>query len=255
MFKTVLQEERTGNDGVEAPITPKHVEKSLKAVMNSIFPHRALETQKLWMNKRLFKPKELSTQRTAAVINHLNNTLPLFPLGSEALKFSESEILGLLEWSLPPQWCAKFDLVGYIPSMHSKARLIEACEAIECNTAVKTKSKPAAKEKKSSKKKKWNKNKVSKVKKSEHPADKGNKHCKLHGKGNHVSADCWTLKKGNKGSLQTPNWTFLTKNFCKEINLLSKKSSKKKIIYWHAVAINKSRASLKNIQQSAGMQS
>ena len=30
-------------------------------------------------------------------------------------------------------WRAKFDLDGYIPTLHSKTRLIEDCEAIEMN--------------------------------------------------------------------------------------------------------------------------
>ena len=67
---------------------------------------------------------------------------------------------------------------------------MEVCEAIKCNTADKNESKPASEEMKSSKKKKWNENKVSKVKNSEYPADKGDKSCKLRGTGNHMSADC-----------------------------------------------------------------
>ena len=46
-------------------------------------------------------------------------------------KLLEVELIWLLEWSLPVTWRAKFDLDGYIPMLHSKARLIEACEAIE----------------------------------------------------------------------------------------------------------------------------
>jgi hypothetical protein len=57
--------------------------------------------------------------------------LTLFPNATEASKFSEGELFGLLEWSLPATWRAKFDLDGYIPTLHSRARLIEACEAIE----------------------------------------------------------------------------------------------------------------------------
>jgi hypothetical protein len=51
------------------------------------------------------------------------------------LKFSDTEIIGLLEWSLPPPWRTKFDLDGYIPTLHTRAKLIENCEAIERNAA------------------------------------------------------------------------------------------------------------------------
>jgi hypothetical protein len=36
-----------------------------------------------------------------------------------------------LEWSLPATWRAKFDLDSYIPTLHSRSKLIEACNAIE----------------------------------------------------------------------------------------------------------------------------
>ena len=109
------------------------VETALQSVTAIVFPHRALEIQKLWMTRCMYKPVELTTRQTAAAINRLNTALPLFLNGSDASKFSNVEIVGLLEWSLPPTWCAKFDLDGYMPTLHSKARLIEACKAIERN--------------------------------------------------------------------------------------------------------------------------
>jgi hypothetical protein len=72
----------------------------------------------------------------AAAINRLNNSLPLFPLGLTESKCSEKEIVGLLEWLLPQAWQSKFDLDGYVPSLHSKMCLIEACKAIERNNPV-----------------------------------------------------------------------------------------------------------------------
>ena len=103
----------------------------------------------------MFKPVELTTRQTAAAINRINNALPLFPNGSVASKFSETEIIGLLEWSLPPAWRTKFDLDGYIPTLHSKTRLVEACEAIERNedkTTTTTKSDEKSKKKRNSRK-------------------------------------------------------------------------------------------------------
>jgi hypothetical protein len=67
----------------------------------------------------------------AASVNRLNNALPFFSTATEASKFSEIEIIGLLEWSLPATCRATFDLNSYIPTFHSRAKLIEACEAIE----------------------------------------------------------------------------------------------------------------------------
>ena len=135
-FEAALEETKNSESGEEQEITAEHVQFGLDAVGATVFPHRALEIQKLWMNRRMFKPIELTTRQTSYAINRLNNALPLFPGGSEASKFTEIELIGLLEWSLPPAWRAKFDLDGYIPSLDSKTRLIEACEAIERNETI-----------------------------------------------------------------------------------------------------------------------
>jgi hypothetical protein len=102
-------------------ITADNVMTMLNAVTSTVFPHRALETQKLWMTWKMFKPPaNMTTRQTAAAINRLNNALPLFPNGTdEGLKFTPQELIGLLEWSLPQAWRAnKFDLDGYVPSLH-----------------------------------------------------------------------------------------------------------------------------------------
>jgi hypothetical protein len=79
----------------------------------------------------MFKPVDLTTRQMAASINRLNNALPFFPTVTEASKFSEIELIELLEWSLPATWRTKFDLDSYILTFHSRAKLIEACDAIE----------------------------------------------------------------------------------------------------------------------------
>jgi hypothetical protein len=73
------------------------VEAGLNAVAETIFPHRVLETQKLWMQRGMKKPKELSFRKTTSVVGRLNSCLPLFPGGSVADKFNTKEIVELLE--------------------------------------------------------------------------------------------------------------------------------------------------------------
>jgi hypothetical protein len=127
-FETALQDARTVEEGQISPISVEHINQSLSAVTETVLPHRALETQRVWMNRKMFKPVELTTRQIAASINHLNNALPFSPIAS---KVSEIELIGLLEWSLPATWRAKFDLDSYIPTLDSRTKLIEACEAIE----------------------------------------------------------------------------------------------------------------------------
>ena len=111
-FEAALQEARTNDAGEEQPITPEMIVTAMDAVTATVFPHRALEMQKLWMNRGMKKPYDLSTRKTAATITRINNSLPLFPTATDASKFSDIELVGLLEWCLPLAWRTKFDLDG-----------------------------------------------------------------------------------------------------------------------------------------------
>ena len=90
------------------------------------------------MRKHLKKPSNLTTCQTAVALSRLNSCLPLFPGGSEASKFSQEELLEILECSLPYAWRQKFDYDGYLPTDGNKAKLIARCEAIERNLNTET---------------------------------------------------------------------------------------------------------------------
>ena len=50
------------------------------------------------------KPAEMSTWTTAVALSRISNSLPLFPGGEEASKFTPAEMLEILDkLSLPPQ--------------------------------------------------------------------------------------------------------------------------------------------------------
>ena len=228
-FEAALQDSRMSEDGEEQEITTNDVQKALDAVSTTVFPHRALEMQKVWMNRRMYKPAELTTRQTAAAINRLNNSLPLFPGGSESSKFTENEIVELLEWSLPPTWRAKFDLDGYIPTLGSKTRLIEACEAIERNEAIDEKETTKKGKKKQAEK---SKNENSGPAQGKGEGKKNKYFCTEHGYNpTHSTSDCWTIKNraskndGSGGSKTTPPARSFSN---KEVNLLAHSSSKKK---------------------------
>lgn len=255
-FEAALEEEQQGEDGGQQPLTIEKVQNSLDAVTKTIFPHRALEIQKLWMQRAMKKPFDLSTRSTAAAITRINNSLPLFPGGSEDSKFSKEEIVGLLEWSLPQAWRAKFDLDGYIPTLHSKAKLIESCEAIERNEKMLEESKKGNKKGKK-KEGSTGSNGSSTVRRTAKSSnvDK-NYFCSVHGKNStHASADCWTLKnrekgqksKSHNGAEETNTSTkFSNRKFRKEVNLLAKAkgSSKEKVLELFANAVQKEQSKL-----------
>ena len=121
------------------PLSVEGVFAVIQSIAETVFPFKALVNQKLWMRKVLKKPKELLFRKTMSAVGGLNNSLPLFPKGSVADKFSAAEILEILEWSIPGSWRQKFDSLGYTPSEHGKARLLTECEIIERNEPKPTK--------------------------------------------------------------------------------------------------------------------
>jgi hypothetical protein len=129
-FEASLEEQRQDPTGILA-VTMDMVTKVMAEVSNTIFPHRALEIQKQWMRKHLKKPTDLSIRLTSSALSRMNNCLPFFPGGDEDSKFSQEELLEILECSLPFAWRQKFDYDGYVPTDHTKAKLISSCEAIE----------------------------------------------------------------------------------------------------------------------------
>jgi hypothetical protein len=69
----------------------------------------------------------------SAAVGRINNSIPLFTTATVDDKFSNAEIVELLEWSIPQKWRTKFDLEGYVPTLFDKTRLLTACEALERN--------------------------------------------------------------------------------------------------------------------------
>src|SRR6478672_5451591 len=83
------------------------------------------------MRKHLKNPTDLSIRLTSSALSRMNNCLPFFPGGDEDSKFSQDELLEILECSLPFAWKQKFDYDGYVPTDHTKAELISSCDTIE----------------------------------------------------------------------------------------------------------------------------
>jgi hypothetical protein len=63
----------------------------------------------------------------------INNYIPFFPNATVLLKYSEEELLGILEFAVPPHLRKSFDLRDNHPTSEDKARFIEECERVEWN--------------------------------------------------------------------------------------------------------------------------
>jgi hypothetical protein len=112
------------------------IDAALTDVSKNIFPHRALEIQKLWMRRAVRKPNEMTVRKLVAIITKMNKSLARFPGASDDDKFEADNLLEIIEWALPVRWRAKFDLDQYVPSLYDKARLIAEAKAIERSEAV-----------------------------------------------------------------------------------------------------------------------
>jgi hypothetical protein len=250
-FDTALEDVRVDPDpNVQAlvPLTVDHIGQAMDNVATAVFPHRALEIQKLWMNRGMRKPYDLSTRKTAAAITKINNSLPLFPLGNQDSKFSDQELVGLLEWSLPAHWRKKFDLDGYIPTLGTKAKLISECEAIERNEIAKDKERKDDNDNNNNKKNKFGKF-VARAKKNDRSRNVYF-FCENCGRNRtHDTAKCFFLKNKtqrfeNKNLTSNDNASkkehpFSRRTFRKEVNTLARKASKKNALGLYASALKR----------------
>jgi hypothetical protein len=244
IFNATIEELKSGTDDTGedtiVPTSNESVLAGIHAVAETVFPFRALTNQKLWMRRGMKKPKELSFRKTAAAVGRLNNALPLFPKASATDKFSDEEIVELLEWSIPQSWRTKFDLDGYIPTESNKARLITECEILERNDPQKPSTGLIAKSLKDKAAKKPNvpKHKNGSSFSSE---KKASFYCTEHGANpTHNTDSCYTLK--NRAKKGNDSATMTKKSFRREINLLSQKRPKQKVMEMFAAVLTEERA-------------
>jgi hypothetical protein len=233
-FETALEDARM-HPGGGAPLvmTNNMIDTSLLAVTNVVFPFRALELQKQWMNRSMKKPYDLSARSTKNAIARLNNTLPLFPLGTEASKFSDAELIGLFEFSLPQRWRNIMDAKGFVPSLGTMAELVTECECIERTEAVS--SGQTEDDRKNKFTKSENSNKKSENKNSGKRTDRKTEkfYCKECGRNDTHNTDrCYILKRlarednTSNGKAHAGPKPFSKRTFRKEINALVRRAGK-----------------------------
>jgi hypothetical protein len=179
------------------PLTEDHVDLALLAVAETVFPFRALETQKQWMSKHMKKPYDMMAKTITNAMSKINNFLPYFPDAGVESKYLESDLIGILQFALPDYYRAAFDLRNYIPPDESKTRFIEECERAEQSAKPNSHERDNDDDKRrSSKKVKFAKseksNKKSGSKLATHDSGMYCTHCKTD---THNTASCYKLKK------------------------------------------------------------
>jgi hypothetical protein len=236
-FDAAIEDARTDpNAAALVPLTTDHVEESLRAVTTIVFPFRALETQKQWMNKYMKKPYDLSTKMMSTALSRINNYLPSFPDGDANSKFTDAELVGLLDFSLPPAWRKTMDLKGYVASQHDRKSLVDQCEMIERNETPIKHGRDDDDDSSRNRKKSRFANSETKNKKSgsKTAAVDGQYYCKNCGTNpTHASEQCYILKRlarekdgksnGNGKAYAKP---YTKRTFRKEVNAIARLAGK-----------------------------
>jgi hypothetical protein len=81
------------------------------------------------------KPYKMGAKQFVILMSRIDNYIPFFPNATELSKYSKEELLGILEFAVPPHWRKAFDLRDYLPTSDNKARFIKGCERVEQNKA------------------------------------------------------------------------------------------------------------------------
>jgi hypothetical protein len=230
-YEAAMEDNRTNPDdeSLMVPMTEQHIDDALLAITNQIFPYRALKTQKQWMSKYTRKPYKKGAKQFVILMSQINNYILFFPNATVLSKYSKEELLGILEFAVPPHWRKAFDLRDYLPTSDDKARFISECERVERNKA------PPAKECDGSDNDRTS-NKKTKFAKSEKSVTKSGKitntesspmyctHCKTD---THVTERCWKLKKiAREKELSEKKSPYSKQTFHKEVNDFAHRASK-----------------------------
>ena len=187
----------TFNNALPAGTTETNAsfETCMKALKNSIFPHRAVLMQKRYLRRFVRKPATLKTREFVARLIEINSYLPEFPPtttgGADPASLPDDELLDILEFGMPSSWQKQMVLQDFDPLQHTIKEFTEFCERmeqVEAHEGTKVTSSS------SNKKSERSKSSGSKKRNREQVEQEVEKYCMLHGKGNHSTEDCRTLK-------------------------------------------------------------
>jgi hypothetical protein len=221
-YEAAMEDNRTDLDdkSLMVPMTEQHT--------NQIFPYHALETQKQWMSKYARKPYKMGGKQFVISMSRINNYIPFFPDAAVLSKYSEEELLNILEFAVPPHWRKAFDLRDYLPTSDDKARFISKCERVKRNETPPARERDGSdNDRTSSKKNKFAKSKKSVTKSGKKTnTESGPMYCTHCKTDTHVMERCWKLKKIAREKELSEKSTIFQQTFCKEVNAIARTTGK-----------------------------
>jgi hypothetical protein len=114
-YKTAMEDNRTNPEDktLMVPMTIEHIDDSLLAVTNIVFPYCTLKTQNQWMSKYVRKPYNMGAKQFTTLMSRINNYFLFFPNAAVLSKYSEEELVSILEFAVLSHWRKAFDLPDY----------------------------------------------------------------------------------------------------------------------------------------------
>ena len=168
-----------------------------------VFPARAGQTQKRYMRRFMKKPIGMSIKAFFARFVEINELFVYFPphpkTQADVEKFDSDELLDILEYAIPFAWKREMLLQDFDPVVSTLDAFTAFCERLEITL-------PHQETEKKTNKKDQEQKHTTKRKNRESQNNADDKYCTLHGKGNHSTSECFTLKrKANKLKKDNPD--------------------------------------------------
>jgi hypothetical protein len=185
------------------------------------------------MSKHMKKPYDMMAKAMTNAMSKINNFFPYFPTGGVESKYSESDLIGILQFALPDYCRAAFNFRDYIPREDNKTKFIDECEHVERNAKPKLHERDDDDdEHRSNKKVKFAKTEKSKNKKSGSKSAMEDTcmygmHCKTN---THNTASCYKLKKiardKEEAGQACDKSPYSKRTFRKEVNAIARRAGK-----------------------------
>jgi hypothetical protein len=202
------------NNGIPHYQANAHFQPALHWVLQNLMPKNILQYVKRHVRRECRKPKDMKVRIYLQHLIRINTEeIPSLPPFNEEQSLSADEIVDILLHGTPRSWQREMDRQGFAPLEHTPAEVVDFMERIEAAEEFDGHT-VTGKSKDNGGKKSFNQN----GKGNDH--SKTGKYCALHGKGNHTTDDCRTIKSQVKklkssddnNDKSTKNVRFASKN-------------------------------------------
>ena len=106
-------------------------EYTMMSLTEHVFPKRALQTQKRYKRRFLWKTREVTVRDFMVRLQEMNLYLQKFPEYVPGKELPEDELLDIAEFASPSSWQKAMVMHGFDPIVHTSAEFVEFCERLE----------------------------------------------------------------------------------------------------------------------------